>query len=211
MQLELPFELMLISDPEAPRGLVGSIAAALRDPVPPGRVAVQLRAKNLPRSVQLQAGQALRKLTCTRGIPLIVNGDYQLALELDADGVHLPETGVTPEHARRHLGSQRLIGRSCHDSQGLAACGPDVDYATLSPYFEVPQKGTPLGMAQAAQLCAQTSIPILALGGLQPAHVAPALQCGARGIAVIRAVLHAPDPQAALQGFLQALSAAHQR
>jgi thiamine-phosphate pyrophosphorylase len=202
----VPFELLLITDPAAPLGLIGSVRAALAGLTSPAtRVAIQLRAKELPREVVVTAGHELRALTRAAGVALLVNGDIELARDCAADGVHLPETGVTVETARVQLGAAALIGRSCHDPAGLArAAEGGASYATLSPVFESPGKGPPLGLERFAEWTRQAPLPVIALGGVRARHAAALKRAGASGLAVISAVFAAADPARAVRELLDA-------
>ena len=216
------FELLLITDPSAPRGLVGSVAAAL-DGQPPGRLAVQLRAK-APASARVRttptppASEApepparllalardLRSLTRNAGIPLLINGSLSLAEEVCADGVHLPELGPSPAEARARLGAGAIIGVSCHAPARLAlAAEGGASFATLSPVYPSPGKGEPLGLARFAAWTGEAKLPVFALGGVTAAHALELRRAGASGLAVISAVFGAPEPAAAVRALLAA-------
>jgi thiamine-phosphate pyrophosphorylase len=203
------FELLLITDPGVPLGLVESVRAALvgLPAVDAPRVAVQLRAKNLGRDELAKVAESLRDITRTAGVRLTINGDLELARVSKADGVHLPESGPPLSAARAQLGAAALIGASCHDPTGLArAALGGASYATLSPVFESPGKGPPLGLARFGEWVRAARLPVIALGGLTAAHAASLRAAGASGVAVIRAVLAAPDPAAALRELLDVWS-----
>lgn len=196
------FELLLITDPAAPRGLVGSVRAALEGGSS-GRVAVQLRAKHLPPAELLPLARELRAVTRRRGALFFVNEHIDIARASGADGVHLPEAGPQPSAARAQLGPSALIGASCHDPAGLdRAASGGADFATLSPVFESPNKGEPLGLDRFTDWVRATRLPVFALGGIRAEHTR-ALKCaGASGVAVISAVFQAPDPAAAVRALL---------
>jgi thiamine-phosphate pyrophosphorylase len=201
------FELLLITDPAAPLGLAGSVRAAL-DGVSPeqaARVAVQLRAKELSPVALRDVARTLRALTRERGVKLLINGDVELARTSGADGVHLPERGFSVEEARARLEAAALVGTSCHDPAGLdrAALG-GADYATLSPVFESPGKGAPLGVERFAQWTAAAELPVFALGGITLARARVVRAAGARGIAMIGAVFRAADPASMMRQLLAA-------
>ena len=196
------FDLLLITD-EAP-GLCDRVSRAL-ERAPAGRVAVQLRHKSLPADALLELARELRIITRDAGAPLLMNDRVDVALAIGADGVHLPERGLPVEVARAQLPAG-LVGRSCHDAQGLArAAREGADFVTLAPVFAVPGKGRPLGVHGFAQLCRQASLPVYALGGIAPAHTSELRTAGARGVAVIRSVLGAADPAAQLETLLSQL------
>ncbi|MET0341001.1 MAG: thiamine phosphate synthase [Polyangiales bacterium] len=198
------FDLMIISDggPE----LVVRCARALAGAAP-GRVALQLREPARAVRERIALGRALRALTRTHGSLLLINGDVDLARDLDADGVHLPERGLDPREARAQLGTHALVGASRHDAEGLArAAAAGADYATLSPVHAVDGKAPPLGIAGFSAICRDARLPVYALGGVGVGDVAALVEGGARGVAVIREVLAAPDPAAQTCALLGALS-----
>lgn len=195
---------MIISD-EQP-ALLERLTRALAD-VPPDRVAVQLRERTLPEPALMSLGHALRALTRSRGVRLLVNGRIDIARAIDADGVHLPERGETLRSAREALGATAWIGASRHDRAGLAQAARDgADYATLSPVHAVPGKAPPLGIPEFGAIAAHFALPIIALGGVRCADVAALRAHGAHGIAVMREVLSAPHPGAQTRALISALA-----
>ena len=186
------FDLLLITD-EAPE-LAARVTLALAG-VPPGRVAVQLRHKRLSAHALFELGSVLRTVTRKAGASLLINDRVDVAQAVGAEGVHLPEQGLSVTVARRLLGPDALVGRSCHDAAGLARAAADgADYATLAPVFEVPGKGPPLGIEGFASACQHARLPVYALGGINAAHTSELRAAGARGVAVIRHVLGSDDP-----------------
>ncbi len=151
----------------------------------PGRLAVQLRDKELPADERLALARRLRPLTREHGALLIVGGgDVELARRVEADGVHLPAS-VPPE---RHEGL--LVGCSCHDEAELRrAAAAGVDFATLSPVLRSPGKGRALGWTAFERLARVCRLPVFALGGLAPSDLLEARGRGAWGVAGIRGFL----------------------
>jgi thiamine-phosphate pyrophosphorylase len=201
------FELLLITDPTAALGLVGSVRAALArlTPQEAERVAVQLRAKEASSDALREAARELRALTRRAGVKLLINADLEVARASAADGVHLPERGPSPAEARAQLGADAVIGVSCHDPEGLErAAQGGATYATLSPVFESPGKGVPLGLEQFSVWVSDARLPVFALGGIAPAHARDVKRAGASGIAVIGAVFRTPDPAGAVRELLDA-------
>jgi len=202
---------MLITDPGAPGGIVGSVEGALSPPFPPlGRVAVQLRNKDARSDVRAAQARALRGVTRRAGAWLLVNGDLDLARARGADGVHLPESGPTVAQARAALGARTLVGVSRHDRAGLVAAARDgADFALLSPIFPVPGKSEPLGLdGLAAALGAQAPLPVVALGGIGPENAVAVCRAGAKGVAVRRSVFRSQDPAGTVRALLSVLNAA---
>jgi thiamine-phosphate pyrophosphorylase len=153
---------------------------------------VVLREKDLPREERAALAEALRAILTPVGGQLIVAGPDPL----DGDAVHL--SAVDPPS------TAGLVGRSCHHAEDLARLS-DEDYVTLSPVFPSPSKpgyGPPLGADGLARLCARTTTPVFALGGVTtPDQVAACLAAGAAGVAVMGAVMRADDPAAAVAGL----------
>jgi thiamine-phosphate pyrophosphorylase len=197
------FDLLLITDED--RDVAGRVERALRGSAP-GRVAVQLRAKGASSGEVFRLAEQLRAITRAQGAPLIINDRVDIALAVGADGVHLPESGLSITTARALLGAHALIGVSRHDRKGLEqAAQAGADYATLAPVHAVPGKNPPLGIAGFAQAIASLHLAVYALGGIQPSHVPLLRAAGARGIAAIRAVMSAQDPAEAVRDLLERL------
>ena len=172
--------LLLITPPTGSLdGLLAALAAVSGRP----EVAVLARRFGLADRVRIEE---LRTLQAT-GVPLIVHGRADLALSVDAAGVHLPERGVAVADARALVGSRRLVGVSRHDGPGLGAA-VGADYATLSPFFAVEGKAVALGPSGFAshRHAAPPGLAVLALGGIDATNAAEALEAGADGIAVLR-------------------------
>lgn len=202
------FDLYLITDPRSPLGLVEATRVALTG-ARPGRVAVQLRAKELSAREILAAGRDLREITSRANALLIVNDRADIAKLIEADGVHLPERGLSPNDARILIGSTAVVGVSRHDAQGLVRANAEgATFATLSPFAWNPTKGAPLGAPRFAELTGSAQMPVFALGGVNLTNVKEAMASGAGGIAVIRAVYASPDPGAAVAALLQSLDEA---
>jgi thiamine-phosphate pyrophosphorylase len=136
---------------------------------------------------------------------LLVNDRCDLALALDADGVHLGQADLPYLNARRLLGPERYIGLSTHNAAQVEAAqrlGPD--YIGFGPIFTPASKRDhdPLvGIEGLRDIRPLTSVPVFAIGGIQAEHVRPLIQAGADGIAVISAVVGASDVTAAAARF----------
>ena len=203
------FDLYLITDTEAPERIAELVSVALQA-LDGERVAVQLRAKTLDERSLFELASGLRKSTRAAGCRLLINSDLELARQVGADGVHLPETGPSVEAARQLLGPATMIGCSCHDEGGLiSASRSGASFATLSPLFVVPAKAAALGLARFRDLAGATELPVFALGGITATRVGDAMAHGARGVAVVREVFGSADPSLAVQRLLMALDASN--
>lgn len=197
--------IWIITDPARPGGPIAAVKQALEGRPGP-RLGVQLRAKRVDDRQLLSWGRELRALTRERGCAFTVNGRADLAEILEADGVHLPETGLPIDEIRRRCPGAGMIGASRHDRDGLdAARRLGASYAFLSPVFDVPGKSAPLGIAGFAQAAHAVDLPVFALGGVRVAEISSLLEAGAHGVAVRRLVYEAANPAEVVQALLGAL------
>jgi thiamine-phosphate pyrophosphorylase len=175
----------------------------------PGRVAVHLREKALPGAALHSLGRALAGVCHAHGQLLLVNERIDVALTCGADGVHLPAAAIGPAAARRLLGPAALIGVSCHSAADVArARAGGADYATFGPVWATPSKagyGAPLGLDRLRE-ASRLGLPLVALGGVEPALAPLAVAAGAAGVGVIRAWLIGPDPAATVRTLLAAVA-----
>ncbi|MBF0294868.1 MAG: thiamine phosphate synthase [Magnetococcales bacterium] len=190
---------MLITSPEPTPDPEGLLARALAG----GSFDLLLREPLTPDAELVGLARRLQPLLTAHGGRLLIHGRPEVALEAEADGLHLPETATG--EIRHIIGPDMLLGRSCHAVESacrhLQAGG---DYVTLSPLFFTRSHpdATPLGLARFARMRAAIPGPVLALGGIEPENVAEAMRTGASGVALIRGVWNAPDPTAAVRRLL---------
>jgi thiamine-phosphate pyrophosphorylase len=194
------FTLYLITDRHATKlPLVEAVRRALEG----GVRAVQLREKDLPVRELLALAQELRALTKEFGAKLFINDRVDVAVAVDADGVHLGRESMPVEAVRDVVGQRLLIGVSTHGlDEAKAAESAGADFITFGPVFETPSKkayGPPVGVEAMSAVKKQVRIPLLALGGIKIATIPGVLAAGADGVAMISAVLAADDIQEAAE------------
>jgi thiamine-phosphate pyrophosphorylase len=204
--------LYLVTSPSPQLEVV--VAAALEG----GVRLVQYRAKEgslapdgqpITDAVRLQQAQALRQLCSRYGALFVVNDRIDLALAVDADGVHLGQGDLPPALARRLLGPEKLIGRSTHAiSQLRQAVADGCDYVGVGPVNATPTKPgrEPVGLDYVRQAAAESPIPFFAIGGIEPANLAAVQAAGGTRVAVVRAITEAADPAAASRALLHLLN-----
>ncbi len=148
---------------------------------------------------------ALSRTVRGAGGIFIMNDQADIAAAVDADGVHLGQDDLPIESARKLLGKKKIIGLSTHSrEQARAAEAAGADYIGFGPLFSTATKdaGPIQGMERLREVRAAVSIPILAIGGITLDRAASAMSAGADGIAVISAILLAPDIAAASRAML---------
>jgi thiamine-phosphate pyrophosphorylase len=199
--------LYLITSPGP--DLLATVEAALRA----GVRLVQYRSKHQPATdmERLEEASRLRQLCWSHGALFIVNDRLDLAMAVEADGVHLGQEDLTVAVARRLLGPDRLIGRSTHAPDQLRqAVLEGCDYAGVGPVQATPSKPgrQPVGLEYVASAAADCPIPWFAIGGVDGVNLASLREAGATRVAVIRAIMGAPDPHGASLALLQQLGEA---
>jgi len=166
---------------------------------------LQYRNKAADATLRLEQARALRELTYEFSVPLIINDDAMLALQVDADGVHLGSEDDSVEDVRAVLGSGKLIGASCYNRMALAheAVRQGADYVAFGSFFASTVKpGTVASSPDLLrQACREISLPLVAIGGITELNCTQLLEAGANALAVISAVFGADDIQAAARRF----------
>lgn len=199
--------LYLITDRNAPPSgdLPGALDAALRG----GVRFIQYREKDLPYTERLSLGREVASCAAEHDARLLVNGDPELAAALDADGVHLGK-GTVSVSAMRAGGYAGVIGYSAHSGEEAArAFAEGADFVTLSPVFPTKSKfssGPLLGLDAFGRELKIAGGPVYALGGVGAENAASCLERGARGVALIGAILAAEDPARAAREVRAALA-----
>lgn len=171
--------------------------------------AVQLRDKGANTKELYETAQELRRLTSRYGAKLFLNDRVDVALAVDADGVHIGSSSLPLYKVRRLLGERKLIGVSCHNkTQAITAQEMGADFITFGPVFYTASKaqyGEPVGLEKLNQVAEMLQIPVFALGGINLDNCADAVGGEARGIALISAILSAQEPRDAAKKLLSLL------
>jgi thiamine-phosphate pyrophosphorylase len=206
------FRLYVVTDRHeaAGRDLEEIVAAAAEG----GAGAIQLREKDLSARDLYALGVRLQAALSPYEVPLLINDRLDVALALDAAGVHLAGHSLPTAVARRVLGAGKLLGVSTHSVEEARRAAEDgADFIVFGPVFTTPSKvayGPPQGLQHLTTVVRAVRIPVLAIGGIDHTNLPQVVQAGAYGVAMIRAVLAAPDPYKATQQLRAALAAASQ-
>lgn len=199
-----------------PRGLYGitpewtnteQLIIAVAEAAQGGMVALQWRRKTGLRSELMAQALALAECCKQHGILFIINDNLQLALAIDADGVHLGRGDGSLAEARRALGPSKIVGCSCYNEPELArqALSQDVDYIAFGAMYPSRVKpdttmATLHNLREGRKLTeSQGHTPraaVVAIGGITADNAAPLIQAGADSIALISGLFEAPDIQA---------------
>lgn len=193
----MDFCFYLITDRKSASGGMG-VEEVLSLAIEGGVKGVLLREKDLPERELLALAGRVRDITARRGVRLLISERTDIALAVEADGVQVSGRSLPAEKARELIGEDRYMSVSTHSvEEALAAQAAGADFVTLSPVYESPSKpgyGPALGFEGLSTVCRSLTIPVFALGGINPHNATEALKAGAYGIAVITSVFSAPDP-----------------
>lgn len=198
-------------------GLYVITEPALRDPIEGARLVleggvriIQLRAKHATTRQLVQMGQELRALTRQYGASLIVNDRLDVALAVEADGVHLGQDDLPVALARQLAGEKFIIGVSAETlEEARHAEAEGANYLGVGPMFATatkPDAGAPIGPERLQAIKQAVSIPVFGIGGITLQNAVQVLKVGADGICVISAIMGAADPAEATRQFLTMLA-----
>lgn len=203
-RLPLP-GLALVTD----RRLCGhdSLLSVVNMAVAGGVNLIQLRERDLPAGELLALAQLLKKAIAGRAL-LFVNDRVDVALACAAHGVQLGEKALPVPVVRRLVGDKLLIGRSVHSVSGaLQAVAEGADFLVAGTIFASPThpEESPAGVGLLTAIVGEVRLPCLAIGGVNASNVREVMAAGAAGVAVITAILAAPDPKRAAQELREAM------
>ena len=203
---KVDFNLYLIADPSL---VQNDFLTSVKKAIDGGVKAIQFRGKNLTAKELLSTGERLRVLTAKHSVKLFINDRLDVAMALDANGVHLGQTGFSAGLARKLSGSRFTIGVSTHSlKEARKAADEGADFITFGPIFATPSKlvyGPPVGLNRLSNVTKKIKIPVFAIGGVKKESIMDVIGKGAYGVAVISAVLNARSVYKATVNILDEL------
>jgi len=171
---------------------------------------IQYREKDKSARQKYDECLKIREMTAAAGVTFIVNDHPDLALLVEADGVHLGQDDLPPEKVRELVGEGMLIGLSTHSSaQALAAVKAGVDYIGVGPIFATMTKKDvcdPVGLEYLEYVTQNIRLPFVAIGGIKEHNIAAVSRQGARCIALVTEIVGAGDIGAKVRALRAVLS-----
>ncbi len=199
--------LYLVTSESCSRGR--STVEIVREGLAAGVRLIQLREKTLAPRELLPLAREVRSLTSDANALLIINDHLDVALAVQADGVHLGRTDL-PVNAARLAAPDLIIGASTHSVEDVNdAQKQGASYINIGPLFATDTKTTstaPLGLEGLRRMAEAASVPFTVMGGIKKDHIRELTLEGARTIAVVTAVTAADDPQSAARELLEELN-----
>lgn len=195
---KIDYSLMFVTDDSITdeEVFLSVLEAALKG----GATVIQLREKKRDTLSFYNRAVACNTLCKQYAVPLIINDNIDIALAIDADGVHIGQKDMPYHVARKLLGATKIIGLSVSNSQqAIEAKAMGVDYIGISPIFATQTKQTdldpPLGIAGLRVIRALFSKPIVCIGGIDHNNSLEIIENGADGVAVVSAISKAQHPE----------------
>ena len=201
------FRLYLITDRKQTKL---PLPEAVRMALEGGVKAIQVREKDLPVRDLLELAGQMRRLTREFGAKLFINDRVDVALAVEADGVHLGRQSIPPEPVKSLVGSRMLVGVSTHTiDEARAAESGGADFITFGPVFFTPSKalfGQAVGLEYLKSAKKTINIPVFALGGIKSGNIRQVLRYGADGVSMISAIFNAVDIREAAETVIREVS-----
>ncbi|QIK53713.1 thiamine phosphate synthase [Dysgonomonas sp. HDW5B] len=198
------FDLSLYLVTDRSLSLGRSLQSVVFDAAEGGVTMVQLREKDCSTLEFYQQAMLLKECLRPYHIPLIINDRLDIALACDAEGLHIGQSDIPYDIARKLLGKDKIIGLSVECLQDAVDANElDVDYIGISPVFGTPTKtdtAPALGLEGIREIVKISRHPAVGIGGINQTNAADIIEAGADGISVVSAIMSASDPkQAAFQ------------
>ena len=196
--------LYVVTDARTGRGDLEDFLEAILEA---GTDIVQLREKDAEAGDLLRWGQEFRAAADRHGALFVVNDRPDVAVALEADGVHVGRNDMPPEITRRLVGPDLIVGLSTHSQEQLRAASPRADYVCVGPVHSTPTKpGRPaVGLELVRTAAGRERRPWFAIGGIDPRTLPDVAASGARRIVVVRAVTDSDEPGEAVRSLLAGL------
>ena len=190
------YSLYLVTD----RGILGGrdLCRAVEAAISGGVTLVQLREKEIASREFYQIALALRALTARYKVPLLINDRLDIALAVDADGIHIGREDLPLQAARKILGPGKIIGYSVSSIEE-AVYGERIgaDYLGAGPVYMTATKAVttdPLGVEGLKRIKESVAIPVVGIGGINRDNVREVRKSGADGVSVVSGILGSSDP-----------------
>jgi thiamine-phosphate pyrophosphorylase len=205
---EIDFKLYLVTDRKLFTDYY-SLFTAVEEALKAGIKAVQLREKDLPTLELLHIAYVMRDLTIRYGAKFFINDRLDIAMCVNAEGIHLGQSSIPVYAVRKVVGDRMMLGVSTHNlHEALIAEKEGADFITFGPIYQTPSKmkyGEPVGLESLMKVKEKISIPIFGIGGIKIDNAKDVINAGAHGIAVISGILSSSDTKNMAEIYLRTI------
>lgn len=188
----------------------GDMETAVSEAVAGGATMVMLRETGMPAGRLAELARKLKAVTRGKAL-LVIHDRVDVAIAVEADGVQLPEDGLSTRSARGLIGKYTVLGRSANDhSAALDATRDGAEWVLAGPIYKSLSQpdDKPTTPKLISDITSDSSIPVIAIGGITVDNVEEVIKQGAAGVAVLSAIAGAADRKAATEALASALSTA---
>lgn len=209
----LDFKLYLITDRTVLLNTRNSelgtqhLLVAVDEALKGGVKAVQLREKNLDTMELLDMAYKFRELTDRYNARLFINDRVDIALSVNADGVHLGQHSMPADAVKKISGGKLITGVSTHSvAEAVKAVTEGADFIIFGPVYDTPSKlkyGSPVGITALKDICSRVNIPVFAIGGIKADTTKEIMVSGSHGVAVISAILGSTGIRRSTEEFME--------
>lgn len=198
-----PYKLYLVTDDQQD---LATLEHVVEQGVAGGVTMVQVREKHGDVRAFIERAQRVKAILSGTGVPLIINDRVDVALAVDAYGLHLGQSDMPAEIARQLIGEDKILGLSIENEQQLKEAEHlPIDYIGLSAIFATPTKTNTKkhwGVEGLKSALETTKLPIVGIGGINESNIPELMATGVHGLALVSAICQADDPKAAAQHLL---------
>lgn len=201
-----PYELYFVTDDKQD---TKTLCHVVERAIAGGVTMVQIREKHDDVRAFIERARAVKSVMQGTGVPLIINDRVDVALAVDACGVHLGQTDMQVEDARRLLGKDKILGLSVEsETQLQLAQSLPLDYLGVSAIFSTPTKTNLIkhwGIDGLTKAVKSSQLPLVAIGGINLGNIREVVATGVDGVALVSAISAAADPKSASEGLLKVM------
>lgn len=205
-----PYKLYLVTDDKQD---IDTLCNVVKEAVKGGVTMVQIREKHGDVRAFIERSLAIKKVLKDSGVPLIINDRVDVALAVQADGVHLGQSDMPAVLARELIGPDMILGLSVENEEQLREAQElPVDYLGVSAIFSTPTKTNIIkewGIQGLEKAVKKSELPLVAIGGINDSNIKEIVNTGVDGIALVSAICHAQSPNQASQALLVLMNSEH--
>jgi len=202
-----PYRLYLVTDDQQD---LATLKHVVSKAVEGGVTMVQVREKHGDVRAFIQRAQAVKEILDGTDVPLIINDRVDVALAVDAEGVHLGQSDMPAHIARQLIGPNKILGLSIENERQLADVNTlPIDYIGLSAIYATPTKTNTQrhwGLDGLKMALKATTLPIVAIGGINETNIPILSATGVHGLALVSAICHADDPKMTCEYLLSLMT-----